>query len=800
MLMMAEKMTLGKIISIYTLKLALLCLMLASCPIFVHAQSEQERSNIDAVLILDASGSMRLTDPVRLRDQGARILIDSLNVNDRLSLVEFAEQAKEIRPLTGLDNREELKADLAKVGDSGEYTDLLAGLTLARQILSRDGRADAQKLVFLISDGKMDPQPDVASIDAQTGKLFSDELPAFKGQNITIHTVAFSDLVDQKLLSDIAVLSGGMSIYSPNADGLKTAFSSLAKAVSEIKPSQDTLQYNPPPTLVAGKESRVFTVDFGVEEATFYVNRGASSGISITTPTGETFDLLSAPANYRWFRGDDFDVVTVTQPAPGDWSVGGIQSKENFATVLTNLKLVVALPPNGITAEQPFSIEVSFLESRKPINLPQLSSTLLYSYQIIPTDRISEPVKKGTLQDDGSSGDTSSSDGVFSTEVSIEEPGNYRLVLNAVGKTFSREHQVNFKVEPRLLTLSLVEDEVPASAISLDEKRAREIAAAKNKKKDSTIGKIGANSFFKVAFDDSVSSIREPTLKIKALSSTNKTINIPIAIPAKIRNEIVIPTDIITSVGTYEVYAVLSGAQRGRAITAQSNPIEYVSTTGTGKASVSVEVITEEDLGLSKDEPESSIQFILSIFILTGLNVAVCFLALRFLRKALANIELSDEPIPAPDNVLEAIAKINEGASRSTLNLSDPALSPKNIEEILSRATGDEGVSEEDSNSQILENTNAAIDSTSSKREEQSQTPESQDPPEQFATKGEVNAPDQGEDGSSKSAEESSAQSAPPVTEETQIDPSEKVESEVDEDTKKLLEELGQELSTDKGS
>ncbi|MCB0317993.1 MAG: VWA domain-containing protein, partial [Bdellovibrionales bacterium] len=82
---------------------------------------------LDAVLVLDASGSMRTSDPKRLRDEGAKLFVQFLKPGDRLGIIEFSNAAKVLRPLSEFsrDSNQKLNEEVSKAGNSGQYTDLL---------------------------------------------------------------------------------------------------------------------------------------------------------------------------------------------------------------------------------------------------------------------------------------------------------------------------------------------------------------------------------------------------------------------------------------------------------------------------------------------------------------------------------------------------------------------------------------------------------------------------------------------------------------------------------------------------
>lgn len=720
---------------------------------------------IDAVLLLDGSGSMLLTDPQKLRLDGARTFIDGLKDSDRIALVEFAETAKEIRGLTDRTQSDAVKLDLAKVGDTGEYTDLLVGIQKAREVLVRDGRTDARKVVVLISDGKMDPKPEIATPEAQTQKLFSEEIPGLKTLNIEVHTLAFSDLADQKLLADVAALTGGSSRFAPDASGLAQAFAGLTSAVV-VKPKEEVKapeqKQEVEKAKVIGNVSKIFPVAEGIEQVTFYINRGESSGITITSPTGQVMSADDLLENTYWFKGEDFDLVTVNKPDPGDWGVAGIQSKENFATALTNLKLAVEWSSNEVSVDEPVKVEAKFFESRKPITLPQLSRTLTYSFQVIPTDRISEPIIRGTLHDDGEAGDSKADDGVYAAEFTLDEAGAYRLLLNAQGPTLSREHQANFKVTPRLLTLSLFEG--AASSHSGHESShgdKNEHEEEESNQESSTEGE--ESLYFRIALSPSGQAVRERIVKLKATNSGGATFTISIPGVKNEQSEFMIPVNSLPSAGTYEIQAQLGGSLRGRLVSARSNSISY---TYTGPEQV---INLEENAAKKTKKKISDIAPgfpIGGIFFLTLINGLCAMVAMNMLKKGLANVVVEEERYVPPEAAIKMIAELDKRVAVTELNLTSPAFAPDKIEKILAAAA----MTESD-----LQGAAAKISSEEASKPQDTTIVAPAEPP--------------------TLAEVAAALPPEPIT---PAEANEKVESEVDDETKKLLEQLGQQLGTDK--
>jgi len=383
----------------------------------------ESEESIDAILMLDASGSMLLTDPNHLRNQGAKLFTRFLKEGDRLAIVEFSEEAKVIRPLSPFDPKqiEGVAKNIDSVGEKGAYTDILAAAKKASELFETNFREHASQVVILLSDGKFEPDPKLGSLESLTQNLMEQTIPYARSIGVKFYTLAFSEQADRELLKEIAVGTGGINWYARTPDEIHKSYADLFLAVKK-------------PQLVPLTKAG-FQIDEDIREATFYINREKNSSASLIRPDGSILSQESQEPGLRWFGGENFDVVTVLSPMPGNWQVSGIASTDGFATVLTNLKLVTDWSPS-INAGEKVLLQVRLYDSQKPVILPEMAGVVQYAFFITPTDRISEPVARGQLYDDGTHGDKEAKDAIFSSEISISQVGDYKLRVVARGPTF----------------------------------------------------------------------------------------------------------------------------------------------------------------------------------------------------------------------------------------------------------------------------------------------------------------------------------------------------------------------------
>ncbi|MCB0339835.1 MAG: VWA domain-containing protein, partial [Bdellovibrionales bacterium] len=419
---------------------ALLCAIFLLCSFDMRADAEEIESpsaashNIDTVLLLDSSGSMRRTDPGRLRDQGVEFILQFLKTGDRLAIIEFADAPHVVRDLVVYDSSqlENVRKEVSSITNSGIYTDLFLGLEKARDVFQANANELNERVVVVISDGQMDPDPGVSTPFDRVQQLDQSILPSLKSLGVKIHTLALGDAADRKLLSRISAETDGLAVFAQSAEAIQK---SLAELFISVKKPQ-----------VITMETRGFPIDKGVEEATFYINRQEPGDIVLLDPDERPLTYEDHPENMNWYKSEQFDVITVERPADGYWTAQGLTSPENFATVLTNLRLMADFPSGNINSGDEVLLQARFFESRKPVSLPEFTGVVSYTYSVTPTDKISEPTHKGELHDDGEHGDIIPKDGVFSSLIRIDETGEYKLTVTARGPTFLRQQQVPFRV------------------------------------------------------------------------------------------------------------------------------------------------------------------------------------------------------------------------------------------------------------------------------------------------------------------------------------------------------------------
>lgn len=626
---------------------------------------------------MDSSASMLVNDPEKLRDQGARLFLQFLKSGDKLAVVRFDESAEVVRPLSPFnsDQLPALQNSLASIQASGQYTDLNAGLQAAQSILSKVPSSDGQSVIILLSDGKMDPNPKRGSTETHLDELTTRILPQVKSQNIKVYTLAFSQDADRALLQHIAEASNGANWFTPNSDTIHESFADLFLSVK--KPQ------------VVPYGSKGFKIDNDIEEATFYINQPEGVKVEIEDPNEERFSAAEPGDHIRWFDGKKFSVITISQPESGEWKLIGVNPEDGFATILTNLRLVTDWP-NSIPLDKEVVLRARLYEGKIPVDLEAMSQAVSFAFQITPSDRVSEPIVRDFLLDDGTGGDEKAADGVFSKKLKLADSGEYRLRVLAKGPTFERQLQIPFRVRPPLMTFSIEEDHGHQTAHAEEGHGETEHGAGEHGEKREEHGDGHAvqviegseRSILQVALNEEGSTLKNIAIVVNAVDRDHNKFSVNLK-PAKTAGEhggssegltYQVSAASLPKDGTFELKAYLKAQQRdGKPLSEESPAIKFSRTTVHELATK--EVVPEPESKHEEKAPPAPVEQgfeWLALVLVTVLNLGLGAGLFMMLKKKKPDAGATYE-LPALSPLLKAaVEDLEKRAQQETINFDDP--------------------------------------------------------------------------------------------------------------------------------
>jgi Mg-chelatase subunit ChlD len=395
------------------------------------ATARADSAGIDVVLVMDASGSMKHTDPAALRLPAAKLFLSLLGDEDAAAVVSFSAQSETLIGLTPLRDaaaRADVLNAAEQVTSDGMFTNLHAALAHAHALLADHAPADRARLVLLLSDGKIDsgdPARDRELVDA----IAREVIPALRRDQITVHTIAFTDASDVVLLRDIARGTGGLAQLARTDADLHAAFAALFERAK-----------TPDMLAIAGAE---FIVDPSIREITIVAakqNDGVS--IELRAPDGTHLAARRRPSGVRWYVTPRFDMITLAAPRPGRWTIlsnGGW----NRAYVVTDLKLASNIDHHDKTLGMPLRIRAWLTQGKDKVTQAEmLDHTEIRAELEQPDGRIVTAVLQHRRDTRRAADDA----GVYVVELAPAQTGLHQLRLVAESSTFTRSTAYLFQV------------------------------------------------------------------------------------------------------------------------------------------------------------------------------------------------------------------------------------------------------------------------------------------------------------------------------------------------------------------
>ena len=403
--------------------------VILSLLLFVANQAtaaEQNTQPGDVRIIIDISGSMKDTDPQNLRRPALNLLVELLPDNSRAGVWTFGRYVNMLVPLDTVNAswRRNAKAKSSEINSAGLNTNLVDALDKALWQMAPD--SGYQHTVILLTDGRIDMDksggdPTTKVNSAERQRLIKEVLPKYIEAGAKIHTLALSNAADLETLQQIAMETEGLFLQANTADDLMPAF---LKAFDRAVPAEQVPLTN-----------NHFDIDSRIEEFTALIFRGTSGReTQLIAPSGAVITQAVADNqdNVRWHHDLNFDLITVSGPEAGEWSVDADVDPDNRVQILSDLKLSVSGVPANLFSGAPIDMSIALVNEGEVVTEPAVLQLTDISMQVTAPD--------------GRTGSKLLSDpenlppeGVFRETMSrLSMPGEYRIEVNAIGRTFQR--------------------------------------------------------------------------------------------------------------------------------------------------------------------------------------------------------------------------------------------------------------------------------------------------------------------------------------------------------------------------
>ncbi|MDR0271622.1 VWA domain-containing protein [Paenibacillus sp.] len=396
------------------------------------AAAAQQASHIDAVLVMDASNSMKYSDPNHISGEAMKMFIDMLSTQgDKVGIVSYTDKIQREKALLEIQSDAD-KADLKQFIDQidrGAYTDISIGVKEAVKILKQGAEKGHEPMIVVLADGNNQLDPKSGRTEALADQELSQAVKEANSESIPIYTIGLKadGKLNKKALADLSDQTGAKSFSTSSADD-------LPHILSEIFTSHQKLKIVPVTTITANGSYQEVTVNVpnaNVLEANISLMSSKPVDVKLIDPSGKNQPIPSA--NVLRSKSKTYSLIKLLKPEQGDWKlqVKGVPKDKIDINLIFNYDLELDMAPLASTSvKRGDAININaYLVS----NGQKLKDNGLYQHmtaKLIVKDLDSGDMKEVELANKGDH---------FEGSYTIEEKHQYELKARAEDKSFYRE-------------------------------------------------------------------------------------------------------------------------------------------------------------------------------------------------------------------------------------------------------------------------------------------------------------------------------------------------------------------------
>jgi hypothetical protein len=379
----------------------------------------------DVRILIDVSGSMKKNDPNNLRAPALRLVLGLLPDKSQSGVWTFGKYVNMLVPLREVNDAWKLEAERQsnQIHSYGLFTNIEQALNKATAN-EKQSNPRFRRSVILLSDGLVDVSSNIKTNQQSRQRILDDIVPRLKKANVAVHTIALSNTADHELLRAISLATDGWYEQVDNADQLQRVFLHLFEKAAK----RDTV-----PLL-----ENHFKIDSSVSEMTLLVfRREGSKQTQLILPNQSRLSQQDKANNVRWHNENNYDLITIDKPAPGEWQIDADIDPDNRVMVVTDLKLKSTDLPNNILIGESFDFEASLTEKNQLITRQDFLK--LVNAQLLEESEITDPIKTDL--------NNSQQEGVYRINVGETfQPGRNDVVISFKSATFERERRQSINV------------------------------------------------------------------------------------------------------------------------------------------------------------------------------------------------------------------------------------------------------------------------------------------------------------------------------------------------------------------
>lgn len=387
-------------------------------------------ANTQFRVIVDASGSMVISDPDRLTSESLRLIADlAPEQESSLGVWLFGEQPRVLLPEAPISTslKSSLKNNLGGYITEDLQTDLESVLRLMLNTPSTAGVAEnADQHWILVTDGMVDISLDQKVNDLSRKNILNTILNELIAKGIHLHTVSMTGYTDAELLKTLSLKTNASYTEVAVPEDLLGTFNRIFSVANKT----DELPF----------EGNTFFVDDSIDEFTLLVFHDFGKKPKVIAPKGDVLALKN-DQKVSVAHGNRYTLVTVEQPTLGTWQVENVDIEKSSIRIVTNLKVEASILANVLFVNEPLYSNIGLFENGELIKDPILLEVLEADQSLIRRmGELSQVIDQKSL---------AQTNYQFKNKIDVlEQEGDYELRSFVDGKSFARKLSQYFTLTP----------------------------------------------------------------------------------------------------------------------------------------------------------------------------------------------------------------------------------------------------------------------------------------------------------------------------------------------------------------
>ncbi|MCL1844865.1 MAG: VWA domain-containing protein [Defluviitaleaceae bacterium] len=343
------------------IKLGFICFLFCSLflifPPMISSVAAAPIDGIDAILVIDTSGSMRSADPERITLEAASLFMDMMETrNSRIAVIQFSGGLHTVMPLTPI-NEISTRANVRQTVSGFVYqgwTDIGLAMRAAAQMLLDDPVETNSPMILLFTDGRIDLPAGWAggrTIEAS----YADAWWALEAVEdfAAIYTIGLNHdgSLNEEFLREMATRSGAQSFIADDAAYLPQIFNEIF--ASHIRSSITEVAM-----IIADGETyedvHIPIPSAFVSEANIIMlSTRPIPSVRLFDPSGREIEFDNE--TYTLTYANRYSMIKILEPMVGEWllSVRGVAEDRITVNLIYNYNVTVSLSVTQPDAEEP---------------------------------------------------------------------------------------------------------------------------------------------------------------------------------------------------------------------------------------------------------------------------------------------------------------------------------------------------------------------------------------------------------------------------------------------------------------